>query len=275
MTRSLVDQHATGYSLRQALCMARAAELAYHDEPSIEATAREWGFDRVRHHHTAFRPPFPLRDTRAYSLGGRHVIVTAFRGTEPAELRDWLSDADTPPWPGPGGRGAVHHGFAEALESVWPQVLTALKELRDDDQQVYFTGHGLGGALAMLAGARLHFEDPRLTADGVYTFGQPRTCDPGLAREFNTAFTQRMYRFVNHDDVVPQLPPEPAFRHVSALRHIDSRGAVHNTVPLDGGLPDRGRGLTADLLSPASDGIRDHGVAAYVSALERAAEQQG
>ncbi|MER6052114.1 lipase family protein (plasmid) [Streptomyces sp. BHT-5-2] len=274
MTSSLVDQQATGYSLRQALCMVRAAELAYQDEPTIEAAAGRWGFDRVRHHHTAFRPPFPLRDTQAYTLGGRHMIITAFRGTEPAELRDWLSDADTPPWPGPGGRGAVHHGFAEALESVWPQLLTTLKEFRDDDQALYFTGHSLGGALAMLAGARLHFEDPRLTADGVYTFGQPRTCDPTLAREFNSAFTERMFRFVNNNDIVPQLPPEPVFRHVSALRYIDSRGALHNTMPLLGGLLDRGRGLTADLLAPATDGVRDHFITAYVSALEKAAAPQ-
>ncbi|MYT28026.1 MULTISPECIES: lipase family protein [unclassified Streptomyces] len=274
MTSSLVDQQATGYSLCQALCMVRAAELAYQDEQTIEAAARRWGFDRVRHHHTAFRPPFPLQDTQAYTLGGQHMIITAFRGTEPAEVRDWLSDATTPPWPGPGGRGAVHHGFAEALESVWPQLLTTLKEFRDDDQALYFTGHSLGGALAMLAGARLHFEDPRLTADGVYTFGQPRTCDPTLAREFNTAFAERMFRFVNNNDIVPQLPPEPVFRHVSALRYIDSRGAVHNTMPLLGGLLDRGRGLTADLLAPASDGVRDHFITAYVSALEKAAAPQ-
>ncbi|MFE7318445.1 lipase family protein [Streptomyces sp. NPDC057555] len=275
MTSSRVDQQATGYSLRQARCMVRAAALAYRDETAVEAAAREWGFERVRHHHAVFRPPFPLPDARAYTLGGRHMILTAFRGTEPVELRDWLADATTPPWPGPAGRGHVHHGFAETLESLWPQVLTALKEFRDNGQAVYFTGHGLGGALAMLAGARLHFDDPRHTADGVYTFGQPRTCDPGLAREFNTAFTDRMFRFVNHSDLVPQLPPEPAFRHVSALRYIDSRGAVHNTMPLLDGPLDRGRGLTAELLAPTADGIRDHCVTAYVGAVENAAARQG
>ncbi|KUL40948.1 lipase [Streptomyces sp. NRRL F-4489] len=254
--------------------MARAAALAYEDEPAVEAAAGEWGFARVRHHRTAFQPPFPLRDTQAYTLGGERMIITAFRGTEPAELRDWLSDATTPPWPGPGGRGYVHHGFAQALEAVWPRVLATVAEFRDNGQAVFFTGHSLGGALAMLAGARLHFEDPRLTPDGVYTFGQPRTCDPGLAREFNTAFAGRMYRFVNNNDIVPQLPPEPVFRHVSALRYIDSRGAVHNTMPLLGGLFDRGRGLTADLLAPAADGVRDHFIGAYVTALENAAAGQ-
>ncbi|MCW7986415.1 lipase [Streptomyces platensis subsp. clarensis] len=269
MTSATIDQKATGYSVRHALCMARASELAYKDEQTIEATARQWGFDRVRHHHTTFRPPFPLEDTQAYTLGGHSMIITSFRGTEPVKLRDWLSDATTPPWPGPGGRGYVHYGFGEALEAVWPQVRAAVDAFRDNRQTVWFTGHSLGGALAMLAGARLRFEEPHVTANGVYTFGQPRTCDRQLSKEFNTAFSDRMYRFVNNNDIVPQLPPEPAFHHVSALRYIDTQGAIHHTMPLISGLVDRAQGLTADVLAPASDGVRDHFMDAYINALER------
>lgn len=269
MTSTAIDQKATGYTVRQALAMARAAALAYQDEATVDATARAWGFDRVRPHHTTFRPPFPLRDTQAYTLGGHSMIITSFRGTEPAELRDWLSDATTPPWPGPGGKGYVHHGFAEALQAVWPQVGATVDEFRDNGQTVWFTGHGLGGALAMLAGARLHFEEPRVTANGVYTFGQPRTCDRQLSKEFNTAFSDRMYRFVHHNDIVPQLPCEPTFHHVSALRYIDAKGAIHHTMPLLSGMLDHTRGLTADALAPTSDGVRDHVMDAYLHALEQ------
>lgn len=269
MTSAIIDQKVTSYSVRHALCMARAAALAYKDEKTIEATAHEWGFDRVRHHETTFQPPFPLEDTQAYTLGGQDMIITAFRGTEPTNLRDWLSDATTPPWPAPGGKGYIHHGFGEALQSIWPQVRAAIDEFHDNGQSVWFTGHSLGGALAMLAGARLHFEDPHLTPAGVYTFGQPRTCDRLLTNEFNSAFTDRMYRFVNNNDIVPQLPPEPVFQHVSALRYIDSKGTIHNTMPVITGLFDRAKGLTADLLAPASDGVRDHFMDAYIDALEK------
>ncbi|MDC7336312.1 lipase family protein [Streptomyces lydicus] len=268
MTSLTIDQKAIAYSVRHALCMARAAELAYKDEKAVEAAARDWGFDRVRHHHTEFRPPFPLEDTQAYTLGGRHMIIVAFRGTEPAKMIDWLSDATTPPWPGPGGKGYVHYGFGEALQSIWPQVRAAVDEFRDNNQTVWFTGHSLGGALAMLAGARLHFEEPHVTATGVYTFGQPRTCDRLLSQAFNSAFSDRMYRFVNNNDIVPQLPPEP-FHHVSALRYIDAKGTIHNTMPLLTGLADRAKGFTADLLAPASDGVRDHFMHAYIDALEK------
>lgn len=131
-----------------------------------------------------------------------------------------MRDATTPPRPGPGGTGYVHHGFAEALESVYPAVRDTLAGYRTNGQSVWFTGHSLGGALAMLAGARMYLEEPRLAADGVYTYGQPRTCDRLLATAYNKGFRNRMYRFVNNNDVVPQMPPEPRL-------HPCQRAALH------------------------------------------------
>ncbi|WP_435878728.1 hypothetical protein [Streptomyces klenkii] len=65
----------------------------------------------------AFTPPFPLEDTQTYTMAGDDMVITAFRGTEPAQIKDWLSDATTPPWPGPAKTGYVHYGFGEALDS--------------------------------------------------------------------------------------------------------------------------------------------------------------
>ncbi|MDY0815859.1 lipase family protein [Kitasatospora purpeofusca] len=263
------DHRAKSYSLPHAYWLARAADLAYKDEDTIERQARDWGFTEVRHHRTAFAPPFPLQDTQAFTMAGEHMIVIAFRGTEPQQIRDWLSDTSTPPWPGPARTGYMHYGFGEALESVFPDVRKAVTERRTQDQSVWLTGHSLGGALAMLAGARLLLEDPRLAADGVVTFGQPRTCDRLLAAAYNKGFQNRMYRFVNNNDIVPQLPPEPAYTHVDALRYIDSAGKLHDSVGLLGGLADRAKGLTADAFAPAGDGMRDHFMRNYLAALEK------
>ncbi|MGW6913862.1 lipase family protein [Kitasatospora sp. NPDC054939] len=263
------DHRTKDFSLPHAYALASAANLAYQDEAAVEQRARSWGFATVRHHRTRFTPPFPLQDTQAYTMASEHMIVTAFRGTEPAQIRDWLSDGTTPPWPGPARTGYVHHGFAEALESVFPAVKDTVSELRSNGQSVWFTGHSLGGALAMLAAARLYLDDPRLQADGVVTFGQPRTCDRMLAAACNKGFKNRMYRFVNNNDIVPQLPPEPAYTHVDTLRHIDSSGRIlPNAGPL-AVLADRARGLTADAFAPASDGIRDHSMKNYLTALEK------
>ncbi|CAM5400275.1 hypothetical protein SBADM41S_10587 [Streptomyces badius] len=216
---STFDHSATGYSLAHAYWLAKASALAYQDKVEIEQQARAWGFDEVRHHETRFRPPFPLQDTQAYTAASEHMIITAFRGTEPVQIKDWLSDATTPPRSGPGGTGYVHHGFAEALESIYPEVKDAVARCRTNGQTVWFTGHSLGGALAMLAGARMYLEEPRLAADGVYTYGQPRTCDRLLAAAYNKGYKNRMYRFVNNNDIVPQMPP--------AGLHPRQRPALH------------------------------------------------
>jgi triacylglycerol lipase len=50
----------------------------------------------------------------------------------------------------------------------------------------------------------MYFEDPKLRADGVYTFGQPRTCDHLLAKTYDAALESRHFRFVNNNDVVAQ-----------------------------------------------------------------------
>lgn len=155
------------------------------------------------------------------------------------------------------------------LDSAFPEVRDTLAELRTNGQRVYVTGHSLGGALAMLAGARLYLEEPRLAADGVYTFGQPRTCDRVLAKAYEKGFADRMFRFVNNNDIVCQLPPEPVFTHVHALRYIDSRGRLHESMPLLGGVADRAAGMVADPFAPASDGVRDHFMHGYIGALEK------
>ncbi|NUT52331.1 MAG: lipase family protein [Saccharothrix sp.] len=248
--------------------MAQAAKLAYDTPEHVEAAAREWGFDRFRHHETTFRPPFPLEDTQAYTAADDDMIITAFRGTEPKKIQDWLSDANTPPWPGPGNKGFVHYGFGEALQSIYPQVRDTILEFRDNDQTIWFTGHSLGGALAALAAMRLHFEEPGLLADGVYTFGQPRVCDATLATAHDEAFRDRTHRFVNNNDIVAQVPPEPVYHHVQKVHYIDSNGRIRDRMSTLGGLADRAKGLTADAFAPGSDGIRDHLMKNYLEALK-------
>ncbi|MCE6996141.1 lipase family protein [Saccharothrix sp. S26] len=269
MSAPTLNHLASGYDARQAYCLAKAAELAYGNRAEIEATAGEWGFDQVRHHYSTFKPPFALSDTQAYTMASPTMIVTAFRGTEPLQLRDWFSDATVPPWPGPARTGLVHYGFAEALRGVIPSVVAAVQELRTGEQTVWFTGHSLGGALAMLAAAWLHFEEPRLSAHGVYTFGQPRTCNGALVKAYDRALAGRTFRVVNNNDIVAQVPPGPVFRHVAELRYIDSSGKVRDSMPRVSKLLDRAKGLTADLFAPAADGMRDHLMKAYVAALEK------
>lgn len=269
MTVPALDHQTTGHKLAHAYWLGKAARLAYENEAEIQAETARWGFDRFQFFYAKHQLPFPLEDTQAYLIASDHMIIAAFRGTEPREICDWLSDANTPAVPGPAKNGLVHLGFNRALASIYPEVKGKVKEFRTNNQTLWFTGHSLGGALAMLAGARMYFEDPKLLANGVYTFGQPRTCDRLLASAYNSAFKSRVFRFVNSNDIVAQAPPEPIFHHVKAMMYFDANGKLHEEISFASGLRDRLKGLTADMFAPGTDGIRDHSMDRYLENLEK------
>ena len=269
MTASIFNHHANGYSLEHAYWLAEAANLAYKDKLEIQEKTKEWGFDRLEHFYTKHKMPFPIEDTEAYLAASDHMILVAFRGTEPAEIRDWLSDANTPVMPYAVKNGLVHLGFNQALASVYQRVRDKIKEVRTNDQTLWFTGHSLGGALAMLAAAKMYFEEPKLLADGVYTFGQPRTCDRFLAKAYDAAFESRHFRFVNNNDVVPQVPPEPVFHHVKTTMYFDSDGKLHESMSFASKLTDKFKGFTSDPFAPGTDGVRDHSMRTYLSLIKK------
>ncbi|MGW8375203.1 lipase family protein [Streptomyces sp. ODS28] len=270
MTPPALDHHTTDYQLPHVYWLAKASELAYQDDEQVHAKMQEWGFDRVRCLSGRNPGPLPMADTQAVVAGSGNMVIVAFRGTEPTKVRDWLSDVNAPGSAGPGGHGMVHVGFNQALDAVFTQLKDTLAEFRDQGQTLWITGHSLGGALAMLAAARLHFEDPRLLADGVYTFGQPRTCDSALAESYDSAFATRHYRFVNNNDIVTQLPTDPPYHHVDAVRYFDSDGRLHESVSTLGGLGDHAKGFATNAFAPGTDAIQDHYMKNYVSCLEKA-----
>lgn len=272
MSPIVFDHACTGHRLPHARCLAHAADLAYKDDAVVEATARAWGFDRVRTYRAERAEPFPIQDTEAYVAAGDEMIIVAFRGTEPTEVRDWISDINAPLVAHQGGKGMAHSGFCQALDAVYADVRDTIREFRTNGQSLWFTGHSLGGALAMLAAARLYFEDASMLPDGVYTFGQPRTCDADLVRAYDEAFANRMYRFVNNNDIVAQVPPEPLYRHVEKVMYFDARGRLREEKPsLLGGLSDSIAGHTADPLAPGADALRDHFIQAYLANMDRVA----
>lgn len=269
MTVSAFNQHADGYSLEHAYWLGTAAQIAYADESEIRTEIEAWGFDHLTHFCTKHAMPFPLEDTQAYLAASDHMIIIAFRGTEPSKIRDWLSDVNTPVIRGPGGSGLVHLGFSRALASVYPLIRDKIEDVRTNGQTLWLTGHSLGGALAMLAGARMRFEEPKLLPDGVFTFGQPRTCDRLLAAAYDGAFASRHFRFVNNNDIVTQVPPEPVFHHVNTTMYFDANGALHKKMSLVNKLKDRFTGFTSDPFAPGTDGVRDHSMDTYLELIAK------
>lgn len=103
------------------------------------------------------------------------------------------------------------------------------EDLRGFDQaaaqaeHVWITGHSLGGALAVLAAARLKLQG---IAPHVYTFGQPRVAFGEFADRFDAELSGRLWRFVNQSDLVPRLPPGLFYRHCSKVKRIVRPGQL-------------------------------------------------
>lgn len=217
---------ARGYIPRVAAFLADCAALAYADREAVAAAlgqAAEGG-DRLD-----WVEVFSAEGTQGYVAGFRACIVVAFRGTE-RDYRDILTDLDF--WPDPveaveGMGGRVHGGFLAALNAVRGDIRKAI--VRDGlATPVYFTGHSLGGALAVLAAAAcagsLTLMDRRFA---VYTYGAPRVGDRAFVQAMRDFAHVPVYRHTNTADIVPWVPPFTlCFRHGGAHIHLSEDGRV-------------------------------------------------
>jgi hypothetical protein len=186
------------------------------------------------------------------SADGR-VVIVCYRGTEPVNLINWLTDIDVDPdlvridltpqsgdetYPVHAGfyrnvratRFAVYELLQRALEgrSIFPDdgVKGDEKATIQPVQALYLTGHSLGGAMAALMTAMLANPDyAELAAKlrATYTYGQPMIGTPAFANACTQAtfggtsrpLDSALFRYVYADDVVPQLPPRESgsFKH--------------------------------------------------------------
>jgi Lipase (class 3) len=197
---------AEGGNAVNAVALCNAALLTYSAQADVKRFRAKWEFEEPR----------ILRGflTQGFVARRGHIVVLAFRGTEPINADDWLSNvnfhqrrlarvkeavADVP--------GLVHGGFANGLDEVSAEMCKAVEELaRGEETRLFATGHSLGGALAVLAAALFHFGFRQKIA-GVFTYGQPRVGDPAFSTAFDQALGAVTFRYVNDLDVVPHVPP--------------------------------------------------------------------
>jgi len=217
------NANTTRWEPSNALALAQAANLAYSDEEAVRVRLQAWGFDL-----TQFQPlNNPTTDTQGFVVGNDQMILVSFRGTQPDDVHDWLTDLEALLYPF--NPGMVHRGFHDALDSVWGEVKDAISRFPNAGQSLWFTGHSLGAALATIAVARCLFEQPHLPVNGLYTFGSPRTGDFTYGRELDNEFGDKTFRFVNNRDLVTRVPPrELLFSHVGRTMFFDENGVLRN-----------------------------------------------
>ncbi|XP_062226985.1 triacylglycerol lipase OBL1-like [Phragmites australis] len=238
-----------------ALCVM-ASKLAYENEAFIQnVVTRHWQMEFVRFYNcwNEFQNAYTAQ---AFVFCDKPVdadlIVVAFRGTRPFDAARWCADLD-PSWykiPRLGrARAAYTHALGAQRNIGWPKwvehikgkpqkvfayymIRDAVKELLEANKKarLLVTGHGSGGALAVLFPAILAYHKEKAVLDrlaGVYTFGQPRVGDAMLAMFIERNLDRpkkRHFRITYGDDPLPRLPNESSavhFLHFGLGLHFD------------------------------------------------------
>lgn len=246
------------YDPTNAYALGLAAKLAYSEEPAVKAQATVWGFDKC-----AF---LSRRDTQAFVMGNREAVIVAFRGTEPRKLKDWMTDADTALVLGP--YGLMHDGFLRGFNCVKDDLTAAIEQFQNNAQSLWFTGHSLGAALAAVAVAT--FTQASKPVYGLYTFGQPRVGNSTFARDFDTTFKTRFFRFVNNADVVTRVPLRTmGYSHAGTFLYFDDQGRLHDDPGFWYKFLDSVEGTIQGLDRLEPEALAAHNMDRYVANLEK------
>ncbi|WP_071517990.1 lipase family protein [Geitlerinema sp. PCC 9228] len=262
------DAHTTTYSPINALWLAKASQLAYQKEPTIQQQVKQWGFAKF------FFIGDDATGAEAWIAGKEDIIFVVFRGTDEAE--DWRTNTrlaqtlwktrqgeESPYYPS----GMVHRGFAAALDRIWYPISERVNWFRDQNQTLWVSGHSLGGALASLSLAR--FREENIDVRGAYTFGQPRVFNRRFAKQLDADFQSKYFRFVNNNDVICRVPFLFNYAHGGTLRYFNAQGQLLENMPWWQRAFDRVYGRFLDLGEPGTDGFKDHDIELYIQNLKK------
>jgi hypothetical protein len=254
--------------LKNSFTLAHLASAAYADDPAGDAAFKKTVFT------SASTFANDATKTFGFVTANEDHVVVSFRGTQ--DVQNWITNIQIAMRKQ--GGVYVHNGFAAAVDTVWDDMLQLLKDSRDNGQNVWVTGHSLGGALAnwtafWLTGA--------LEPVSVATFGQPRLGDLSFAKKYKLSH----HRFVNNHDIVPTVPirqvpghliPPAFYTHVNKLHFFDgSRDLVEDSEDELGVAP-----LLRAALGPFTNqharaaalvlsGLEDHKIKHYIECLDQ------
>ena len=149
-------------------------------------------------------------------------IAIAFTGTaEKLQLIDELVNSGSVPYPGISEGEAMSYFYKNYYYSFQDDLHTQLMSLSSSysGYSYLYTGHSLGGALAVLAALETYTNGYLDAPPTVYTYGQPRVGNQAYAESLN-ANLPNLYRAVHNKDIVPHIPPMIDF-NLAALPQQD------------------------------------------------------
>jgi triacylglycerol lipase len=244
--------------LRRSLLFAELSNLSYMSRAKAGRLAYEIGLPEIR---------FYDRDgAQAYIFGNNDDAVVVCRGTEPHDWNDVRADldlrttvAETVGW--------VHRGFKREVDDLWPRLEQALV---NNTRTLWFAGHSLGGAMAAICAGRCRLSYIKSNPRALFTFGSPRI---GNRRYVN--FVQlEAYRWVNNNDIVPQVPPAwLGFRHKGQEVYLNAYGQIRRLCYWQR-TKDRWRGFTRGLRERKFDHFADHSIGQYIEHIGQAVKEE-
>jgi hypothetical protein len=199
-----------GFDLDTAVALAQASEAAYYDADKVAAWAKEAGFAKTK--------SFDSGNIQGYWCTVDDVALLAFRGTN--NPGQWLRDVRF--YPAQYDWGHVHIGFRNGVANV-ESALAEFDSIASAAQHVWLTGHSLGGALAVIAAARLKMKTG--VSALLHTYGQPAVGLNDFAERFSVEIPGCQWRFVNQCDIVTRVPPWP-YRHTGVVKRIVRPGVL-------------------------------------------------
>lgn len=244
--------------LQQSLLFAELSSLSYYNPGVVEAPLAEFGFTESQ---------FFNRDgAQAWIFSNEHDCIVACRGTEPNDWNDIKADVNalgvvTETF------GKVHRGFNDEVNDLWPRLEDALQ---DNERRLWFTGHSLGGAMAMICAGRCFLSDIESLPYALYTYGSPRVGDKRFVNFVELNHT----RWVNNNDIVTRVPPAwMGYRHSGQEMYLDRNGDVRELSGLMR-TRDRVRGFLAGLLRFRIDHFADHSMDRYIKYIRAAIDDE-
>jgi len=220
----------TQFDLVIALAMMWLSQLAYEtdDEGKVDSILSDWKLTKLGFKSNDPGTGLPPHSACVVVAEGHGATFVTFAGSDPLKFQDWITDFSAMPSP-----NHLHSGFEAAVETVLPDIQKALGKRAAPNQPVFFTGHSLGGALAILAAWRISRlkNTPEIV---VYTFGSPRNG----GQEFFDDYTPRLgdftFRLVHGTDIVPTVPPAllDGYRHVGQAVQCPTGGRFAGVAPM-------------------------------------------
>lgn len=239
--------------------LATCAGYAYSDAETVATMMARMGLEGNRCKMIGEYVDAMLIESTAFVVQSQdgEVVILAFRGTQPANLINWLTNVDVHPdkigitfneQPGTYG---LHAGFYRntratrfAVTDVLNQALagkTICPTVEDKPpaaigkmRALYITGHSLGAAMGAIYALLMRtqseywkkFDD---VFKGAYLFGQPMIGDSKLADKADSVPELRdVIRFVYQKDPVPHLPSQETGRFANFGREFQWDGAGWN-----------------------------------------------